>query len=89
MDRKRMYTTGIALALILSITGALVAGYIVAFDDPFSEESTKVTTIPQKDPSQPDIEIIETTESIPSWLIAVFIGTAISALVFVVLSGMV
>lgn len=89
MDRKRMYTAGIALALIISISGALVAGYIVAFDDPFSDEETDVTTIPQKDPSQPDIVITETTEKIPEWLIAVFIGTAISAMVFVGLSGMV
>lgn len=90
MDRKRKYTVSISAALVLSLAGAIFAGYIIAFDDPFSEKEGGEADIDDKDPSTPGIQDPEPqTEKTPPWLPALIGGTLAMALLFTVLSGMV
>ncbi len=91
MDRKRSFSTAIAITLIVSLAGALFAGYILAFDDPFSEDRTIVGgEVPDKIPGSPDNTTpVETEEEMPGWIVAVIGGSMVAALTFFILSGMV
>jgi predicted transcriptional regulator len=92
MDRKKLFLTGIITALALSIIGSLFAGYVISFDDPFSDEKLlDGGELPDdKDPGSPDSPSeIETEEETPVWILPLIGGSMVAAIVFVTLSGMV